>query len=73
MSNSFSDEGFQLSLDHEPCSDLRDLLARVQTLREEIVTAWRDRGVTLTSDEQKRLHAEIQETCKLLSDLTLTR
>jgi hypothetical protein len=73
MSNSFSHKGCQLSVDQEPCLDLSALLARVQTLREEIVTAWRDRGVTLTSDEQKRFHAEIVDTCKLLTDLTLTR
>jgi hypothetical protein len=29
--------------------------------------------VTLTSYEQKRFHAEIMDTCKLLTDLTLTR
>jgi hypothetical protein len=73
MSTSFSHKGLQLHSNREPCSDLSILLTRVQTLREEIVTAWRDRGVTLTSYEQKRFHAEIMDTCKLLTDLTLTR
>jgi hypothetical protein len=71
--STFNHESFQLSLDHEPCSDLSALLSRVQSLRDEIVTAWRDRGVTLTSSEQKRFHAEIVDTCKLLTDMTLTR
>jgi hypothetical protein len=66
-------QSFDLRLDGEPCSDLSALLVRVQSLRDEIITAWRDRGVTLTSSEQKLFHAEIVDTCKLLTDLTLTR
>ena len=73
MSTSSSHDDFQLSLDHEPCSELIALLASVQMLRDEIITAWRDRGVTLTSGEQKRFHAEIVNTYKLLTNLTLTR
>jgi hypothetical protein len=73
MSTSFKDESFPLDLTHEHGLELDALLARVQMLRDDIITAWRDRGVTLTSGEQTRFHAEIVDTCKLLTDLTLTR
>jgi uncharacterized protein YukE len=72
MSASFENQSFHLNLEAEPASELQALLARVQMLRDEIINAWRDRGVTLTRSEQARLHAEITDTCKLLSDLTLT-
>lgn len=45
------------------------LLDEIVELRARIVTAWRERAVMLTREEQHRLLAEIQETCRLLGDL----
>lgn len=45
---------------------LRDL----RSLRDQIVMAWREKGVVLLPDEQADLRAEIQQTCKFLTDLT---
>jgi len=46
-----------------------DLLGEVVELRARIVTAWRERAVMLTREEQHRLLDEIKETCRLLGDL----
>lgn len=44
-------------------SDIRDL-------RQRILTAWHERGVTLTSEERRELKSEITYTCELLTVLT---
>lgn len=46
------------------------ILGDLRQLRERIVTAWFERGVMLTRDEQGRLRDEIRQTCSLLADLT---
>jgi hypothetical protein len=45
------------------------MLNEIVELRGRILTAWRERAVMLTRDEQHRLLSEIQETCRLLGDL----
>lgn len=46
-----------------------DLLNEIVELRVRIVTAWRERAVMLTREEQHRLFDEVRETCRLLGDL----
>jgi hypothetical protein len=46
-----------------------EMLNEIVELRGRILTAWRERAVMLTRDEQHRLLSEIQETCRLLGDL----
>ena len=46
------------------------ILENLHSLRDQIVTAWRERGVMLSHEEQDRLHAEIKHTCAFLTDLT---
>ncbi|GAO40979.1 hypothetical protein SCH01S_53_00510 [Sphingomonas changbaiensis NBRC 104936] len=50
--------------------DADEMLHEIVELRTRIMTAWRERGVMLTRDEQRRLLDEIRETCRLLGDLT---
>lgn len=50
--------------------DADEMLHEIVELRTRIMTAWRERGVMLTPDEQRRLLDEIRETCRLLGDLT---
>lgn len=45
------------------------LLEEIVELRARIITAWRERAVMLTREEQHRLLTEIQQTCRLLGDL----
>lgn len=47
-----------------------EILTNVRLLRDQIITAWNERGVVLSREEQARLHAEIKQTCELLMDLT---
>ena len=51
-------------------SDAEDILSNLRALREQIVTAWSERGVVLSRPEQAALHAEIKETCEFLTALT---
>ncbi|NNM76221.1 hypothetical protein HJG53_04785 [Sphingomonas sp. ID1715] len=46
-----------------------DMLVEITDLRARIITAWRERAVMLTREEQHRLLDEIKETCRLLGDL----
>lgn len=47
-----------------------EMLDEIRDLRERIVSAWRERAVMLTREEQNLLYGEIKETCRLLNDLT---
>ena len=47
-----------------------EILINVRLLRDQIITAWNERGVVLSREEQAQLHAEIKQTCELLMDLT---
>jgi hypothetical protein len=51
-------------------SDAERLLAALAVVRESVAVAWRERGVTLTAEERKRLRAEIDDTCEFLTALT---
>jgi predicted nuclease of restriction endonuclease-like (RecB) superfamily len=51
-------------------SDAEEILSNLRALREQIVTAWSERGVVLNRPEQAALHAEIKETCEFLTALT---
>jgi hypothetical protein len=73
LSVSYESQCFHLNSKHDLTSEAEAGLTRIQMLRDEIVTAWRERGIMLTKSEQDRLHAEIVDTCKLLTDLTLTK
>ena len=46
------------------------ILGNLRSLRDQIVTAWRERGVLLTADERVELRNEIKETCEFLESLT---
>jgi len=45
-------------------------MTNLRALRDQIVTAWSERGVLLSREEQAALHAEIKQTCEFLTDLT---
>jgi hypothetical protein len=51
-------------------SDVDIILSNLRVLRDQVVTAWCERGVVLNSEEQAALHAEIKRTCDFLTDLT---
>ncbi len=51
-------------------SEADAILSNLRSLRDQIVTAWRERGVVLNSEERASLRSEIQQTCKFLTDLT---
>jgi hypothetical protein len=51
-------------------SEAEAILANLRSLRHQIVTAWQERGVLLSREEQGELHAEIMQTCEFLADLT---
>lgn len=46
------------------------ILANLRSLRNQIVTAWRERAVMLSAEERVELHHEGKETCRFLEDLT---
>ena len=50
-------------------SELDEMLAGLESLRQTVVTAWQERAVVLTKDEQRRLREEIRRTCDLLGTL----
>jgi hypothetical protein len=50
--------------------EAEEILTNLRLLRDQIVTAWSERGVVLSRDEQVALHAEIKQTCEFLTDLT---
>ena len=49
------------------------MLADFRNLRERFITAWKERAVMLTREEQERLRQEIADTCTLLTELTRRR
>lgn len=51
-------------------SEVEVILNNLRSLRDQIVTAWQERGVLLSREEQGQLHAEITQTCEFLTDLT---
>jgi uncharacterized protein YukE len=51
--------------------DAGDMLREIIDLRQRIVTAWRERAVMLTREEQRQLHDEITATCEILGELKL--
>ena len=51
-------------------SEFSTILGLIRGLRDELVTAWRERAVVLSVEEQELLHQEIKRTCRFLSDLT---
>ena len=50
--------------------EAQEILTNLRVLRDQIVTAWNERGVVLSRDEQELLHAEIQQICEFLTNLT---
>ena len=46
------------------------ILENLRALREQIIIAWRERAVVLSTEEQAALKAEIEKTCEFLTDLT---
>ena len=46
-----------------------NLFSDITDLRARIISAWRERAVMLTREEQQRLLDEIRRTCRLLDDL----
>ena len=53
-------------------SEAQSVLVDLRALRNKIVSAWQERGVTLTPEEQKELRDEIKATCTFLTDLTVS-
>ena len=51
-------------------SEAEVILKNLRSLRDHVVTAWCERGVVLSQEEQAELHAEIKRTCDFLTDLT---
>ena len=51
-------------------SEAEAILQNLRDLREQIVIAWQERAVVLSSEEQAELHAEIRQTCEFLTELT---
>lgn len=52
-------------------SEADDIIQSLHSLRNQIVTAWRERAIVLSDEEQAQLHAEVQRTCEFLKDLTM--
>ena len=50
--------------------EAEEILTNLRALRDQIVTAWNERGVVLSREERAVLHAEIKQTCEFLTDLT---
>jgi hypothetical protein len=50
--------------------EAEEILTNLRALRDQIVTAWSERGVVLSREEQEALHDEIKQTCQFLTDLT---
>ena len=50
--------------------DADSIIRDLRVLRDQIVTAWRERAVVLSTEEQALLHSEITQTCAFLTDLT---
>ena len=50
--------------------EAEEIMTNLRALRDQIVTAWSERGVMLSREEQAALHDEIKQTCQFLTDLT---
>lgn len=46
------------------------ILLNLHALSDQIVTAWQERAIVLTAEEQAMLRREIHKTCKMLTNLT---
>jgi hypothetical protein len=57
----------QSNLDH---SEAEAILHNLHALRDQILTAWGERAVVLTREEQARLRDEIHKTCEMLTTIT---
>lgn len=51
-------------------SEAEAILQNLQALSDQLVTAWQERAVVLTIEEQSMLRREIHKTCEMLSNLT---
>jgi len=51
-------------------SEAQKILTEIRALRRRVIDAWQERGVILTSEEQRELGDEIKYTCELLTVLT---
>ena len=51
-------------------AEVEHIFSDIRALRQRVLLAWHERGVTLTSEERKELKAEIAYTCELLMLLT---
>jgi hypothetical protein len=61
----------QASDQHEAISqsEAQLIFTDLRGLRRRIIIAWQERGVILSSEEQRDLRNEIHRTCELLRDL----
>ncbi|WP_205481740.1 hypothetical protein [Sphingomonas arenae] len=59
--------------DFDAQSEADAILSNLRALRDQIVTAWRERAVVLSREEQVRLHAEVKQTCEFLTQLTRSK
>lgn len=51
-------------------SEAQAILQKLQALSNQVVTAWQERAVILTMEEQSMLRREIHKTCEMLTNLT---
>ncbi|GAA4747813.1 hypothetical protein GCM10023264_12030 [Sphingomonas daechungensis] len=51
-------------------SEAERIRKALRLLSDQIVTAWNERGVLLSSEERTDLRQEIKDTCEFLTDLT---
>lgn len=51
-------------------AEAQQMLSDIRALRQRVLLAWHERGVTLTKEERRELKAEITYTCELLTHLT---
>ena len=65
MSASLGNQSFNPSHEQEPPFDADNLLTRIGALWDETATAWGERNVVLSRQEQERLHEEILKACEL--------
>jgi phosphoribosylformylglycinamidine (FGAM) synthase PurS component len=51
-------------------SEAEAILQNLRALSDQVVTAWQERAVVLTIEEQSMLRREIHSACEMLSNLT---
>lgn len=49
--------------------ETRIILQNLASVRDQVVTAWSERGTVYSSDEQEQLRSQIKETCEFLLGL----